>query len=53
VKPKLTPSKVKDIKLMLIFSGLKVCEIARYHNITPGQVSQIKLGDIWGYVDID
>jgi len=45
--------KVKDIKLMLLFSGLKVKEIARYHGISPGSVSQIKRGDIWADVDID
>lgn len=50
---KLTDEKVKDVKMMLIYSGLQISEIARYHGISQSQVSHIKCGDCYAHVDLD
>lgn len=49
----LSDGNVKDIKMMLIYSGLSITNIARYKNISQQQVTRIKLGDCYSSVDID
>lgn len=48
----MTNDKVRDIKMMLIYSGLTQTEIAKYHGIAPGKVSAIKTGDLYREVDL-
>lgn len=50
---KLSDETIKDIKLMLLYSGLKGCEIARYNAIPQSRVSEIKRCDIHADIDID
>ena len=50
---KLSPETVKDIKMMLIYSGLSDSAIARYKAISQSQVTRIKLGDCYSQIDMD
>lgn len=45
--------KIKDVKMMLLFSGLKQREIAAYHSVPQSRVSEIKNGDIYSHIDVD
>lgn len=49
----LSNSNVKDIKMMLIYSGLSITDIAKYKHISQQQVTRIKLGDCYSQIDID
>ena len=49
----ISDDEVKDIKLLLLWSGLTVNEIARYKNVKQNQVSRIKHGDCYSNIDID
>ena len=49
----LSAEAVKDIKMMLIYSGLTISEIAKNKGISQSQVSRIKHGDCYADVDID
>ena len=44
---------IKDIKMMLLYSGLSVSDIARYKGLSQSQVSHIKNGDRYSNIDID
>ena len=44
---------VKDVKFLLIYSGLKQQEIADFKGIPQSTVAQIKCGDIYANIDID
>lgn len=49
----LPDDEVKDIKMMLIYSGLTITQIAMYKKLSTSQVTRIKLGDCYSQIDID
>jgi len=52
LRQRLTDEVVRDIKMMLLYSGLTQIEIVRYHNTAQSTVSEIKSGDLYRNVDI-
>jgi transcriptional regulator with XRE-family HTH domain len=50
---KLSIEDIKDVKMMLIYSGLTQKEIARFKGCSVAMISFIKLGECHENIDID
>lgn len=48
----LSDDEIRDIKMMLIYSGLTQQEIATYHHTSQATISGIKYGDIYSHIDL-